>query len=244
MSRQKKFDLWLVRLSYLSQTGLFFLTIFTLYYTVIPIFQNATLQESIAQKEIELKGLKKEVDELYISLRSELIKKFSVSVIANCDPSIHFIMQPAPSEVEPKKTFAESMDEVKRDIMFDLHECILRQEKKSPYINKLREDDKVKVSSAIKWLEFPLKKIQVEANNNMKDTDRLREIGKENAVFSNRMDDILEKMGVTVEQPNKERDDSYILLGTNMIVIDYAKNFRELTNSAFEPLIVNATTRD
>lgn len=59
MNVNGKFDLWLVRISYIAQVGLFFLTIFTIYFTVIPIYQNASLQESIAKKEIEYKQLER-----------------------------------------------------------------------------------------------------------------------------------------------------------------------------------------
>ena len=55
MNTNSKFDLWLVRISYIAQVGLFFLTTFTIYYTVIPIYQNASLQEAIAKKEVEYK---------------------------------------------------------------------------------------------------------------------------------------------------------------------------------------------
>ncbi len=46
MNTNTKFDLWLIRVSYIAQVGLFFLTTFTIFYTVIPIYQNANLQES------------------------------------------------------------------------------------------------------------------------------------------------------------------------------------------------------
>jgi hypothetical protein len=48
-------DTWLLRLSHVSQFGLFLFTIGTIYFTVIPLYQKALLEESIAKKEIELK---------------------------------------------------------------------------------------------------------------------------------------------------------------------------------------------
>ena len=49
------FDVWLPRLSHLSQFGLFLFTVATIYFTVIPLYQKALLEEAIAKKEIELK---------------------------------------------------------------------------------------------------------------------------------------------------------------------------------------------
>ncbi|MDO8776376.1 MAG: hypothetical protein Q7K57_48225, partial [Burkholderiaceae bacterium] len=49
------FDIWLPRLSHLSQFGLFLFTVATIYFTVIPLYQKALLDEAIAKKEIDLR---------------------------------------------------------------------------------------------------------------------------------------------------------------------------------------------
>ena len=54
-STRGSLDAWLVRLSHLSQFGLLLFTVGTIYFTVIPLYQKALLEESIAKKEIELK---------------------------------------------------------------------------------------------------------------------------------------------------------------------------------------------
>lgn len=48
-------DRWLPRLSHVSQFGLLLFTVGTLYFTVIPLYQKALLEEAIAKKEVELK---------------------------------------------------------------------------------------------------------------------------------------------------------------------------------------------
>ena len=48
-------DKWLPRLSHFSQFGLFIFTVGTIYFTVIPLYQKALLEEAIAKKEIELR---------------------------------------------------------------------------------------------------------------------------------------------------------------------------------------------
>ncbi|ECS9194333.1 hypothetical protein DC276_23445, partial [Salmonella enterica subsp. enterica serovar Reading] len=78
MNTNTKFDLWLIRVSYIAQVGLFFLTTFTIFYTVIPIYQNANLQESIAKKEIEYKQLQDKEKTLYLKLRKEYSRKYVV----------------------------------------------------------------------------------------------------------------------------------------------------------------------
>ncbi len=54
-SRDDTIDKWLVRLSHLSQFGLLLFTVGTIYFTVIPLYQKALLEEAIAKREIELR---------------------------------------------------------------------------------------------------------------------------------------------------------------------------------------------
>lgn len=73
---QSNFDKWLHRFSLLSQCGLFMLTAWTIYYTVIPLYSKAILEEEVAKKTIELNLLNEKVDTAYGLIRSNLIKDF------------------------------------------------------------------------------------------------------------------------------------------------------------------------
>jgi len=61
--RENWMDVWLPRMSHFSQFGLFALTIAALYYTVIPLYQKAVLDEAIAKKELKLAANEKELVE-------------------------------------------------------------------------------------------------------------------------------------------------------------------------------------
>lgn len=89
-----KIDLYLNRISQLSQLLLVAFAIFGYFYTVRPVYQNASLQESIAKKETELKNIQGKIDELYINYRSELIRKFTTRVTFDCAPYMPLMMQP------------------------------------------------------------------------------------------------------------------------------------------------------
>jgi hypothetical protein len=84
-SNPNKLDVWLSRLSHLSQFGLFTLTIGAFYFTVIPLYKTAALEESIARREAELNAtngklsaatasLEKVKSEIYERNRKDLIK--------------------------------------------------------------------------------------------------------------------------------------------------------------------------
>lgn len=80
----KAFDVWLQRLSHVAQFGLFVITLFTIYYTVIPLYQTAALQEGIARKEIELNTLDLKVREAHSKIRGYVVGEIVASMTFNC----------------------------------------------------------------------------------------------------------------------------------------------------------------
>lgn len=93
-NHQITLDAWLSRLSHLSQFGLFALTIGAFYFTVIPLYKTAALEESIARREAELSAmngklevatssLEKVKSEIYERNRKDLIEGI-VSVAPYC----------------------------------------------------------------------------------------------------------------------------------------------------------------
>lgn len=64
----KTVDIWLSRLSHLSQFGLFALTIGALYFTVIPLYKTAALEESIARRESELRIVNEKLEVATVAL--------------------------------------------------------------------------------------------------------------------------------------------------------------------------------
>lgn len=67
---QASLDIWLARGSHIAQVGLFALTLWALFYTVIPLYKTAALEEQIARREAELKGAEKTLAETVAALNS------------------------------------------------------------------------------------------------------------------------------------------------------------------------------
>ena len=74
---QSKFDIYLLRASSLVQIGLFAVALATIYYTVIPLYKAAQMEEALARKELEYQQLSEKVDHLYARNR-----KWEVSNLA------------------------------------------------------------------------------------------------------------------------------------------------------------------
>lgn len=75
----QKIDLYLSRVSQFVQIGLFATTLFTIYYTVIPLYKNAQLEESLARKELEYESLKQRSDKTLSKINAWEYRQFAVS---------------------------------------------------------------------------------------------------------------------------------------------------------------------
>lgn len=64
-----RFDVYLSRATGLVQIGLFVITLLTLYFTVIPLYKSAQMEEVLARKEIELNSLNAKISDLYFVVR-------------------------------------------------------------------------------------------------------------------------------------------------------------------------------
>ena len=88
-------DIWLSRGSNIAQVGLFALTLAALYYTVIPLYKTAALEEQIAQREAQLKTVENRLaatesavteakESLYREKRGEALRRFILTVGPKC----------------------------------------------------------------------------------------------------------------------------------------------------------------
>ena len=77
-------DTYLVRLSHLSQIGLLIVAAIGYFYTVVPLYQKALLDEEIARKEIELASVKATLEENYAQLRKGIVRSYISFSGAKC----------------------------------------------------------------------------------------------------------------------------------------------------------------
>ncbi|MDP9770460.1 hypothetical protein FJP64_07675 [Kosakonia cowanii] len=219
MNTNSKFDLWLVRISYIAQVGLFFLTTFTIYYTVIPIYQNASLQEAIAKKEVEYKELKNREAELYANLRVEYLKKISVSLIYDCSPTNVLMRQRSNKEMQ--KTHEEQIAELTAFFNKDIESCLMERAREIPYLKELRDVDKKKLLSNIGMISNDIKILHDKYEERLKDKDYLLKRGKEKSTHVAEVEKYLIANGLNSESSKVQLEQSYIRSGTYDVVVEY-----------------------
>lgn len=143
--RGSKLDVWLQRLSHLSQVGLFIFTAWAIYFTVIPLYQKALLDEAIAKKEVELKEANAALERAYVRIKFTILKDFVFMAGARCS-GLH--MHPKPSlkplgkSLRENPPFAELFD-------LDVPACLTRAAEEYLPLKDLRPEDQKRFDQSL-----------------------------------------------------------------------------------------------
>lgn len=226
MNINNKFDLWLVRVSYIAQVGLFFLTTFTIFYTVVPIYQNANLQESIAKKEIEYKQLQEKESVLYSNIRKEYSRKFVIDAISQCSPTEILMRQP--SEDDIKKPHEVRMNELSIVFDKDVAGCLENVFYDNSYIKELKDIDQQDILKKLKSLSFTITKLREKYEINYKDHSKLLSEGREKSTNLKRMETFLIETGNYTKDSKKDFDNSYVQSGAYDLVVKYGFEINDI----------------
>jgi hypothetical protein len=150
-------DIWLARLSHIAQFGLFLFTVLISYFTVLPLYQKAVLEEAVAKKEVELAALNKSLEEAYDKLRDYSIRDFAMAAMPDCGGL--FVGIDRTGKPLPDKNKAEIIFEI------DVPSCLNKLSKDLKSLKQLSSRDRAifennldKISSEIsKQKEYSIK---------------------------------------------------------------------------------------
>lgn len=138
-------DIWLPRISHFSQFGLFVVTIGALYFTVLPLYQKAVLEEAIARKEVHLAQAEKSLEDSYARLRSFVISEFVFGTGVKCSS----LMLPPRAlralDEKPSPTPSET-DEI---FSINAGACLKEEFQKAKSLKELRPADLQTLSSDV-----------------------------------------------------------------------------------------------
>lgn len=126
-----QFDVWLQRLSHLSQFGIFVFTVWAIFFTVVPLYQKALLDEAIAKKEVELKEANTALERAYGRIKFTVVKDFVFMAGARCSDLLY-----RPGAYLPEKPpFADLFE-------MDVPACLTRAAEEYIPLKELRAEDR------------------------------------------------------------------------------------------------------
>lgn len=144
-------DIWLPRISHFSQFGLFVITLGSLYFVVLPIYQKSVLDEAIARKEIELRESERLVAESYKQLRKFAVTQFTNKAFVKC-------ITPLPNE-----QLSEHDNKKWIRLNQEVTSCLIESGKASQELKSLRPEDQVIFSSELKIVAAGLEQKRIAA---------------------------------------------------------------------------------
>lgn len=142
-------DVWLPRLSHIAQLGLFIFTLGSIYYTVIPLYQKALLEEAIAKKETDLAALSKTLETAYSQIRLYAVREFYIGAAPECSGLLHRLEKPLPLG-------ERSEPEVEHVYSIDVPVCLRKVASKTAALNHLNPEDRATFSEAVERLAVEL----------------------------------------------------------------------------------------
>jgi len=136
-------DKWLLRASHASQFGLFLFTIGTLYFTVLPLYQKALLEEAIAKKEVELKRVTAEMEKIYSRTRDYTIREYVFAAGGACSG----LMRSVEWYIKSDRERSNRRDD--RIFAIDVPACLKAMLDRQKSISDLRSEDRVLLAQRI-----------------------------------------------------------------------------------------------
>lgn len=139
MSQDNRLDPWLKRIGYISQIGTLIVMVITIFYTVIPLYKTASLEESILIKENELKKLKLKIKNFEKKERNLYIANYTRTVSLHCTSLLKPVLVPLPSSIDDEVYKIKEPNNLNQNI----ESCLKKSEYTDIIRNNLSEKDKI-----------------------------------------------------------------------------------------------------
>jgi len=122
------------------------------YFTVLPLYQKALLDEAFARKEVELKQVTASLEAKYAKLRGVAVRGFVINADADCS-GIGDLLQKAPGQkVDRTQAFT-----------IDVKKCLIDYEAKSANLSELKTDDRTFFRTEVAKVADRIVKLQSDA---------------------------------------------------------------------------------
>ena len=194
------------RSSYIAQVGLFVLTLWTLFYTVIPLYKTAALEEQIARRETELKATEQKLAEANAALReanekayrrsrAELLWNLNFHAGASCSG----LLRPSETPELLNDMFSGARKSRPKRPLLDINvaDCLAAELEKTNADTVLRAEDLVFLRAAVTQVAISLERQRADATAAMqkmetKSTQELYAFASKDP-FAQQVDALLEK---------------------------------------------------
>ncbi|MEA9706782.1 hypothetical protein [Xanthomonas campestris] len=233
-SQVLKFDLWLQRISLITQPILLITTLITIKLTVIPLYEKAQLDEILARREIELKNATEALNRVYPQARFYIAKQFSLNVYYNCLQSkseMEWVKSsPGTYPIDLKKMWLEKLN-------FDIETCVNNLAKSEDTLKELYPSDQAILRDAIETFGRSTKVLQARNLEKWNAAPKLARADPKKYINDGLTRQSFDALLVQLGAPTPVRDevaDATTDLQTS-IAIGYSRELYELGRTQLQP---------
>lgn len=153
-------DVWIQRGGHLAQLGILVATVWTVLYTVVPLYQKALLDEEIARKEVQLQQTEAALEDVYSRLRHSTVASFLLHAGARCSGLLDEVMADT-AEAANRPRHSRFLDRPFRP-------CILDEFGASQALRLLNPADLVALQSELESAISDIEAVRLSAQNEVK----------------------------------------------------------------------------
>lgn len=205
-----KIDVYLSRATSVVQIGLFVVTLLTLYFTVIPLYKSAQLEEALAKKELELDMLNKQISDLYIRVRTADVSNL-VDEAVNCSGWRQLALGQAKDGASFSKDIAGCIDDVLNS--YDL--------------SRLKSVDRLVLKDLVSTIKLQAKEAQnkywakYDGYANQLRLDPSTALPEPEDHLSKKLDDLMQEIGVSIVISPEDELHRKLTHGKSAIELEY-----------------------
>ncbi|AOI68730.1 hypothetical protein [Burkholderia ubonensis] len=213
--------------SHVAQVVTVALTAGGLYFTVVPLYQKAAVDEQVAKQQLKLEQLEQRVDASYQKIRKDAVRQYVFSAGMQCTG----LMLPLPSLGSNKP----NPDLIQQTLDINIPECMRNELANVSDIAELRQDDKAALSAAIDKAskEIDSARLAAQVRVSQVDAARDREGPLDIDAFSLQLLAILKKAGTS----DQELRQLMRMLNTNSIKLKVKGAYVDLARNEIAKLL-------
>ncbi|MBO9903379.1 hypothetical protein J7435_15845, partial [Xanthomonas phaseoli pv. dieffenbachiae] len=233
-SGASRFDLWLQRISLITQPMLLITTLITIKMTVIPLYEKAQLDENLARREIELKRATHSLSRIYAQARFYIAKQFSINAHYQCltyKSEIEWIKTTlGENHMDPKKIRLEKLT-------YDVGSCVKSLAETDEAIRELNSSDQKTLRESIEEFGRSAKLLQARSLQKWNSAPSLARADPKkyinDAPTRKRLDALLVQLGIPIPERDEVADATTDL--QTSIAAEYSRDLFELGMTQLQP---------
>lgn len=212
-----KIDLYLSRMASFVQIGLFVVTLLTLYFTVIPLYKSAQMEEVLAKKELELESMNRKIKDLYITMRRSETQDLA-ELATDCTGWRQLVL----NEAKPG-------DSLYKNVISCVDEVVGRYD-----LSRFKDMDRLLLKDRVAAIKLQVVarqnyfRIEYDSYSRKLRADPAAALPLESDNLSGKLDELMREIGVALPESQEDEFEINVMRGRTAIELNYLEEVTDV----------------